>query len=44
MVAEVLLLQLPVLAVALPDTGLGVAARIVPCGLASSFLVWLVEL
>ena len=43
-VAEVLLQQLPVPVVALPDTGLGVAARIALCGLVGSFPAWLVVL
>ena len=37
-VAEVLLRQLPYTVVALPDTGLGMAAGIAPSGLARSFL------
>ena len=43
-VAEVLLQQLPVPFVALPDTGLNVAAGIVQWGLVGSFLAWLVVL
>ena len=44
MVAEVLLRLLPVLAVPLPDTGLGVDAGIVLCRLVGAILAWLVEL
>ena len=43
-VAEVLLQQLPVPVVALPDTGLDVAAGIAQWGLVYSFLAWLVVL
>ena len=43
-VAEVLLRQLPVLVVVLPDTGLVVAAGIALWGLVCSFLAWLVVL
>ena len=43
-VAEVLLTQLPVPIVALPDSGVGVAAGIAPWGLVGSFLAWLVVL
>ena len=41
-VVGVLLRQLPVLVVALPDTGLGVAAGIALWGLVGSFLAWLI--
>ena len=43
-VAEVLLQQLPVPVVALPDTGLGMAVGIVLWGLVGSLLAWLVVL
>ena len=43
-VAEVLLQQLPVPVVALPNTGLGLAAGIALQGLVCSFLAWLVVL
>ena len=43
-VVEVLLRQLPVLVVVLPDTGLVVAAGIALWGLVCSFLAWLVVL
>ena len=43
-VAEVLLWQLPVPVVALPDIGLSVAAGIAIWGLVGSFLAWLVVL
>ena len=43
-VVEVLLRQLPVPVVALPDTGLGVTAGIALWGLVGSFLAWLVVL
>ena len=42
--AEVLLQQLPVPVVVLPDTGPGVAAGIALWGLVDSFLAWLVVL
>ena len=43
-VVEVLLRQLPISVVALPDTGLGVAAGIALLGLVGSSLAWLVVL
>ena len=43
-VAEVLLRQLPVPVVVLPDTELGVAMGIALWGLVGSFLAWLVVL
>ena len=44
LVAEILLRQLPVPVVALPDTGLGVTAGIALWGLVGSFLAWLIVL
>ena len=44
LVAEVLLRHLPVPVVALPNTGLGMAAGIALWGHVDSLLAWLVEL